>query len=66
MTTAAEFFAGREDSARLFETLRSAIGDLGPVEPAPGRFMHHLEPATLAEVDDEVRAWLREACDEAA
>jgi hypothetical protein len=28
MTTAAEFFAGREDSARLFETLRSAIEEL--------------------------------------
>jgi hypothetical protein len=119
MTTAAEFFAGREDSARLFETLRSAIEELGPadlrvtksqiafrrrkafawawvpgmylrgnrpplvlslslrrrdssprwkeiVEPAPGRFMHHLELLTLAEVDDEVRAWLREAWDEAA
>jgi len=32
MTTAAEFFAGREDSARLFETLRSAIAELGPTE----------------------------------
>ena len=66
MTTATEFFAGREDSARLFETLRSAIGDLGPVEPAPGRFMHHLKLAALPEVDDEVRLWLREAWDEAA
>ena len=119
MTTTAEFFAGREDSARLFESLRSAVDDLGPaelrvtksqiafrrreafawawvpgmylrgkrpplvlslsfrrqdssprwkeiLEPAPGRFMHHLELASTAEIDDEVRAWLREAWDEAA
>jgi len=32
MTTVAEIFAGREDSARLFETLRSAIAELGPTE----------------------------------
>ena len=31
------------------------------VEPAPGRFMHHLELGTLADVDEEVRGWLREA-----
>jgi hypothetical protein len=119
MTTAAEFFAGREDSARFFEALQSVMEKLGPVElrvtksqiafrrrkafawawvpgmylrgnrpplvlslslrrrdssprwkeivePTPGRFMHHLELATLAELDDEVRAWLREAWDEAA
>lgn len=28
------------------------------VEPSPGRFMHHLELWTAAEIDDEVRAWL--------
>ena len=31
------------------------------VEPAPGRFMHHLELHAEAELDDEVRRWLREA-----
>jgi hypothetical protein len=31
------------------------------VEPRPGRFTHHLEITYPAEVDEEVRAWLREA-----
>lgn len=31
------------------------------VEPRPGRFMHHLELFSVNELDDEVRAWLREA-----
>ena len=31
------------------------------VEPAPGRFMHHLELWTGLELDDEVLDWLREA-----
>lgn len=31
------------------------------VEPAPGRFTHHLGLYSVAEVDDEVRNWLREA-----
>lgn len=31
------------------------------VEPAPGRFMHHLELRSEAEIDGEVRGWLREA-----
>lgn len=31
------------------------------VEPAPGRFTHHLELNAAAEIDDEVRSWLREA-----
>lgn len=31
------------------------------VEPYPGRFTHHLELRSPAQVDDEVRAWLREA-----
>jgi len=31
------------------------------VEPAPGRFVHHLELRSAAEIDDEVRAWLHEA-----
>lgn len=31
------------------------------VEPAPGRFMHHLELYEPVEVDDEVRGWLHRA-----
>ena len=31
------------------------------VEPAPGRFTHHLELRDPSDVDDEVRGWLREA-----
>jgi hypothetical protein len=30
------------------------------VEPAPGRFTHHLELHSPNDVDDEVRGWLRE------
>jgi hypothetical protein len=109
-----EFFAGCEESKRIFEALHRAIGALGPaqlrvtksqvafrrrrafafawmpgrylrgkhaplvltlslqrrdassrwkeiVEPAPGRFTHHLELYSAADVDGEVSAWLREA-----
>ncbi len=31
------------------------------VEPAPGRFTHHLELWSAADVDDEVRGWVRDA-----
>jgi hypothetical protein len=31
------------------------------VEPAPGRFMHHLELFDPAEINDEVSIWLRHA-----
>lgn len=31
------------------------------VEPAPGRFTHHLELRQPAELDEEVTGWLREA-----
>jgi hypothetical protein len=31
------------------------------VEPVPGRFTHHLELYSVAEVDEQVRVWLREA-----
>lgn len=31
------------------------------VEPAPGRFLHHLELYLESDIDDEVRAWLRRA-----
>ncbi len=35
------------------------------VEPAPSRFTHHLEVRTVAEIDDDVRGWLREAWQQA-
>ena len=31
------------------------------VEPAKGRFMHHLELLAPGDIDNEVRGWLREA-----
>lgn len=36
------------------------------VEPYPGRFTHHLELHAVADVDDQVAAWLREAWEAAA
>lgn len=36
------------------------------VEPATGRFMHHFELYSAAEIDQEVVAWLREAWSDAA
>jgi hypothetical protein len=109
-----EFFAGHEASRPIFEALREAIEELGPVdtrvtksqvafyrrkafawawipdrylhgqhaplvltlsfrqrdpsprwkeivEPYPGRFTHHLELYSRADVDDEVCAWLQAA-----
>ena len=35
------------------------------VEPAPGRFMHHLEVRATTDIDAEVRQWLRQAWDAA-
>ncbi|MDF1542815.1 MAG: DUF5655 domain-containing protein [Anaerosomatales bacterium] len=35
------------------------------VEPAPGRFMHHLEVRSADDLDDEVREWLAEAWEQA-
>jgi hypothetical protein len=35
------------------------------VEPAAGRFMHHLELRSVEEIDDDVREWLRRAREEA-
>jgi hypothetical protein len=31
------------------------------VEPAPGRFMHHLEIYAQSDIDNEVRGWIRTA-----
>lgn len=36
------------------------------VEPAPGRFTHHLELRSGVDIDDEVRCWLQEAWEGAA
>jgi hypothetical protein len=36
------------------------------VNPAPGRFTHHLELHSGSEIDGEVRSWLREAWEAAA
>ncbi|MBN1661408.1 MAG: hypothetical protein JXA93_23655 [Anaerolineae bacterium] len=36
------------------------------VEPAPGKFTHHLELYDVVDVDDQVRRWLRYAWEGAA
>lgn len=36
------------------------------VEPAPGRFTHHLELYSDSEIDDQVRCWLQEVWEAAA
>ena len=33
----------------------------GIVEPAPGRFTHHMELYSVADIDREVGSWLRDA-----
>lgn len=35
------------------------------VEPAPGRFTHHLELRSAADVDAQVRRWMEEAWEQA-
>jgi hypothetical protein len=44
-------FPRRDRSARWKEV----------VEPAPGRFMHHLELRSIGDLDQQVLAWLRRA-----
>jgi hypothetical protein len=114
-----EYFAGQDESRKVFEAVRRVIESIGPaevrvsksqvsfrrrtafvwvwmpgqylrrkvaplvltlgfrrrdasprwkqvVEPAPGRFTHHLELYSPADIDDEVRAWLEDAWAEAA
>jgi hypothetical protein len=34
--------------------------------PAPAHWMHHLEVHGVADIDEQVARWLREACDRAA
>ncbi|MCI9169412.1 MAG: hypothetical protein HFF42_00510 [Lawsonibacter sp.] len=35
-------------------------------EPYPGRWTHHIVIGSRSEIDDELMAWVREACDFAA
>ncbi len=63
--TPGQYLTGRP-TAPLVLTLALRRHDESPrwkqiVEPAPGRFMHHLELYAVADVDAEVRGWLREA-----
>jgi hypothetical protein len=56
----------RGNAAPLVLTLSFRHRDASPrwkeiVEPAPGRFTHHLELYAPEDVDDEVHAWLRAA-----
>jgi hypothetical protein len=56
----------RGEHAPLVLTLSFRHWDPSPrwkeiVEPAAGRFTHHLELSSSAEIDDEVRTWLQEA-----
>jgi len=114
MTILDEFFAGQDESSRIFEAVRRAVEAIGPAElrisksqvsfrrrkafawvwmpgqylrgntvplvlslsfpspdssprwkeiaePRPGRLAYHLELYSIADVDDEVRGWLRDA-----
>ena len=54
------------DTAPLVLTLFLPWRDSSPrwkeiVEPAPGRFTHHLELYSPEDIDNEVKAWLRQA-----
>jgi hypothetical protein len=56
----------RGKSAPLVLALSFSHRDTSPrwkeiVEPRPGRFTHHLELFSVADVDGEVRGWLRDA-----
>jgi hypothetical protein len=64
-----KYLRGR--GAPLVLTLSFPHRDASPrwkeiVEPAPGRFTHHLELWSAGDIDEEVRDWLREAWIEAA
>jgi hypothetical protein len=48
---------GRHDTSPRFKQV---------AHPAPHVWMHHMEIRDLAQLDDQVRAWLREAFDSAA
>jgi len=56
----------RGNAAPLVLTLCFHSRDMSPrwkeiVEPAPGHFTHHLELHSIADIDDQVRDWLRAA-----
>jgi hypothetical protein len=56
----------RGDVAPLVLTIALPLRDASArwkevVEPRPGRFTHHLELRSVADVDGQVLAWLREA-----
>lgn len=57
--------------APLVLTLSFSEPDSSPrwkqiVQPSPGRFIHHLELRSAAEIDDEVCSWLQAAWETAA
>ena len=57
---------GRQFVLRLVLTIFLRRRDASPrwkeiVEPVAGRFTHHLELNDTADIDEEVRDWLREA-----
>lgn len=61
----------RRKAAPLVLSLSLRRRDASPrwkqiVEPYPGRFTHHLELYSNADLDEEVRHWLREAWESAA
>jgi hypothetical protein len=61
----------RGGQAPLVLTLSFAEPNASPrwkevVNPAPGRFTHHLELHSGSEIDGEVRSWLRETWEAAA
>ncbi len=58
----------RRKAAPLVLSLAFRARDPSPrwkeiVEPRPGRYMHHLELYDPADVDDEVRAWIKKSSD---
>lgn len=60
-----------EKRHRWYWTLGFRHRDLSPrwkeiVEPAPGRFAHHLELYAARDIDAEVKDWLRAAWEAAA
>lgn len=64
-----KYLRGR-DLAPLVLTVALRRWDASPrwkeiVEPRPGRFTHHLELRSAADIDEEVGAWLREAWEDA-
>ena len=65
-----EIYLGRRD-VPLVLTVALRRRDASPrwkqvVEPHPGRFTHHLELHSTDDIDEQVRAWLREAWESAA